>query len=273
VLARLFLRTKIIYDIQENYFRNLIYTSAYPGLIRAVLAAYVRGKENVASFFFNHFFLAEKAYAQEFFFTRHRHTVLENKLKKPLINVPSGKIGNQPIALLFSGTLAESTGIFLAIELAIKLHAMDSSVSLTIIGYCAKKKLLEKIRNTIEPYKFIQLIGGDTLVPHVQIIEAIKSSTAGIISYPFNKSTYNSNPTKLYEYLGYRLPIVLIKHPGWASLCKEFNAAVEFDPKHIHAAEIIVDLRNTRFYSTEPLNVYWESEHAKMVRVIQFMLN
>jgi hypothetical protein len=272
LLVRMFSGAKIIYDIQENYFRNIIYTSAYPGLIRALLAAYVRGKENIASVFFNHFFLAEKAYASEFFFTRHRHTVLENKLKKPLLNVPRGKIGKHPISLVFTGTIAETTGVFLAIEVAIKMQAVDPTTSLTLIGYCSQKKLLQKIRNTIQPYNFIKLIGGETLVPHVQIIEAIKSATAGIISYPFNKSTYNSYPTKLFEYLGYKLPIILIRHPRWVELCAEFNAAVVFDPKHIHSKEIIDELRTKKFYNQEPEDVYWESEQAKLLRILQFML-
>jgi hypothetical protein len=272
LMARLFLGCKIIYDIQENYFRNIIYTSAYPGVIRATLAGYVRGKENIASVFFNHFFLAEKAYANEFLFTKHRHTVLENKLKKPLLSVRRAKIGKHPLSLVFTGTLADSTGVLLAIELAIKMHAVDPTTTLTLIGYCAKRKLLEKIKNTIEPYSFISLIGGDTLVPHVQIMEAIKSATAGIISYPFNKSTYNSYPTKLFEYLGYKLPIILIRHPRWEELCEQYDAAVTFDPKHIHAKEIIDELRSRKFYSEEPDNVYWESEQPKLLRILQFML-
>ena len=274
LFAKFFRRTKIVYDIQENYFRNLIYTSNYPGLMRALLAGYVRMKENVASAFFDHFFLAEKSYANEFYFTKHRHTVLENKLKKypeKLDRTHNGEKKN--LALVFTGTLAETTGVFTAIEIAVKCHTVAPSTTLTIIGYCSQPKVLDKIKNTIEPYDFIKLIGGDKLVPHSEIIDQIKSASAGIISYPFNKSTYNCFPTKLFEYLGYKLPIILIQHPRWEELCETYNAAVVFDPKHMHTKDIVEALRTQSFYKSEPSEVFWESEQPKLIRILQFMLS
>jgi hypothetical protein len=270
-LAKLVTRCKIIYDVQENYYRNIRHTDAFPSILRFFTAAWVRLNEVIWSSFIDHFFLAESNYAKELNFPRLNFTVLENKLKKPAEKIVR-RNHLQKNNLLFSGTLSESTGVFTAIELAVKLHPLNRDITLTIIGFCAKKNVLQKIVNTIEPYPFIRLLGGNQLVPHAQIIEQIKQADAGIISYPFNPSTYGSTPTKLYEYLGYQLPIILIHHPQWIERCRPFQAAVVFEPEHINPKKLLEALNTQSFYTTEPLDVFWESEQPRLIRQVQQLL-
>jgi hypothetical protein len=267
LLAKAMTSCRLIYDIQENYFLNILYTDSFPAMVRPLLAIYVRLKEILTSFFIDRFFLAEKGYENELSFVRGKSTVLGNKVRKP-----KREIKREPnpshITLLFSGTLAESTGVFTAIELATKLHDLDPSINLTIMGFCAREETLFKIKNTIEPYPFIQLIGGDKLVPHHLIVEEIMKADFGIIAYPYNQSTASSIPTKLYEYLGYRLPILLVDHQPWASMCADFQAAVVFDPHRIHAASIYKTMKTQKFYTAEPEDVYWESEEIKLFQAV-----
>lgn len=271
VLSKLITRCKIIYDVQENYYRNIKYTGAFPYLLRTFIAAGVRLKEIISSSFIDHFFLAESNYSKELNFLRLNFTVLENKLKKPAEKIARR---NNPRRnnLLFSGTLSESTGVFKAIEIAVKLHPLNRNITLTIVGYCAQRNVLQKIVNTIEPYPFIRLLGGNQLVPHAEIIEQIKQADAGIISYPFNPSTYGSTPTKLYEYLGHQLPIILIHHPHWIALCEPFQAALVFEPEHINPKKLLEALNTQSFYTAEPLDVFWESEQPRLIRRVQQML-
>src|SRR5689334_15207208 len=39
MLVKLFTRCDVLYDLQENYYRNIRYTNAYPKLLRPLLAA------------------------------------------------------------------------------------------------------------------------------------------------------------------------------------------------------------------------------------------
>ncbi|MDZ7647938.1 MAG: hypothetical protein U5K54_12590 [Cytophagales bacterium] len=64
------------------------------------------------------------------------------------------------------------------------LHTIDTKIELRIIGYCALAKMLEDIKSAISNCPFISLVGGNTLVPHLQIMDAIASADFGIISYP-----------------------------------------------------------------------------------------
>jgi glycosyltransferase involved in cell wall biosynthesis len=261
---------KLVYDIQENYNFNIRYTAAFPKLLRPLLSAYVRLKEKLSSRFVDHFFLAEKSYQTELNFLGTRYTVLENKLKVPST---TSSMQRDKYKLLFSGTLAESTGAFIAIEIAIKLRQIEHKTSLDIVGYAAKPDELERIKKSISNYQFIKLHGGDKPVPHKEILEHIQSAGAGIISYPPNVSTQGSIPTKLYEYLGFSLPIILIDHKEWIKLCSLYNAAIVFNYENINAGSIRDALRSQTFYTTKPVDIFWESEERRLLAVVDQLLN
>lgn len=272
LIFRMFAPYSVIYDIRENYYRNIGYTNTFPPGIRQLIAGYVRLKEKILAPFIDHFLLAEKGYVSELTFLPARRTVIENKLKKPdestRHNVDPGKI-----QLLFSGTLAETTGVFTAIGMAKKLHALDNTIHLTLIGYCAQKETLRKIHDQISPVSFIKLIGGDVLVPHDDIIQAIQHSDFGIIAYPLHTSTMNSIPTKLYEYLGYHLPILLINHPPWVERCKPYHAAIPFADGNVDPESLLHAIRSGNFYSVIPNDVFWENEEIKLKNVISSLPN
>ena len=123
MIYRLLTRRKLIYDVQENYFKNILYTNAFPKFLRWPVASLVRFKEMVASTFVSGFILAEKCYEKELNFIGKIYCMAENKAKVP--NGFQRRPDSNSIKLLFTGTLAESTGIFAAITLAKRLHALD----------------------------------------------------------------------------------------------------------------------------------------------------
>ncbi|MEO7992352.1 MAG: glycosyltransferase [Chryseolinea sp.] len=266
MLTRVFLSCRLIYDVQENYCRNILYTNAFPKIIRPFVAAYVRCKEWITSPFVNHFLLAERGYDTELHFPGNKKTVIENKTKKKEIVAPKKNDGN--IHLLFTGTLAETTGVFTAIDLAQQLHNLNSSIQLTVVGYCSLQSTLEKIKNTISNKDFIELIGGDQLVPHSDIVAQIQSSDFGIITYTENPSIVNSIPTKLYEYLGYQLPILMIDYQPWVDLAKPHQASITFKPSNINPKVLLDRMKNQSFYTSKPEDVFWESEAEKLKKII-----
>jgi len=247
ILIRILFGTKIIYDIQENYWRNILFTDAFPKIIRPLIALFVRLKEWMASPFFSQFLLAEKCYENELGFIKNKFAVIENKCK-----VPPGfqrKPNKEFIELIFTGTIAESTGIFQAITLAKKLHAAESKIRLTIIGYCSRQKVLLQIEDEVSKNPFIRLIGGKNLVSHSVIMSAIATANFGIISYPISRHTENRIPTKLYEYLACQLPILLQNHKPWIETSKPFDAAIEINLEQSHIEPILKQIFIRSFYS------------------------
>ena len=266
VLAKIFLSCRLMYDVQENYGRNILYTNAFPKIVRPFVAAYVRCKEWITSPFVNHFLLAERGYKKELKFPGNRKTVIENKTKRIDTYVKKKNDGN--IHLLFTGTLADTTGVFTAIELAKQLHHINSSIRLTIIGYCSLHSTLERIKKEINDKHFIELIGGDRLVPHSEIVGQIQSSDFGIIAYSENPSIINSIPTKLYEYLGYQLPILMINHQPWIDIAKPFQAAISISISNLKPQALLDEMKNQSFYTIKPEDVFWESEAEKLKEIV-----
>ena len=142
---------------------------------------------------------------------------------------------------------------------------------MTIIGFSPVPATVRRIKNDIGDHSFIELIGGDTFVPHNDITSLIQTSDFGIIAYPPNPSTTNSIPTKLYEYLGHQLPILLINHERWVKICQPYPAAIPFDPANFDTIAV-QEAMNQQFYQTFPLDVFWDSEESKLLQTIENLI-
>jgi glycosyltransferase involved in cell wall biosynthesis len=268
VLNRILFGARIIYDVRENYYRNILYAGSFPLVLRPFLAAWVRFKEKLTSPLFHHFFLAENGYQKEMSFFRDRVTVIENKARE-FTELSRTRVPGK-VRLLFSGTLAESTGVFQAIDLAKKLHALNDGVQLTLIGYCAKAETTRRIHQEIKEASFIRLQGGNSLVPHPEVMKAIYASDFGMICYPPSRHIENAIPTKLYEYLACRLPILLQDHRPWVELASRYQACIAIDFPTVDLPALVRQMAS--FTGTQlprkKMDVFWESEGEKLLATL-----
>jgi glycosyltransferase involved in cell wall biosynthesis len=267
VLLKIFMDVKIVYDVRENYYRNILYSGSFPWMIRWPLALAVRFKEKLLAPAVDHFMLAEKGYEKEFKFHRSGWTVIENK---STIAYRERKKEAGKIRLLFSGTLAESTGIFQAIRFANGLHDLDAGVELHIVGYAAVISDRENIHSEVQQHSWISVTGIDHLVPHHQVVAAIQNSDAAILSYPNSLHTSGSHPTKLFEYLSACLPIIL--ENGW-SWIEEYQIDAPFiftEFQNPDYAGILQSLKSETFYPKGvPARVTWTEEAQKFLGVLE----
>lgn len=271
VIFRILFGTRIIYDIQENYWRNILWTNTFPPIIRHLFAFWVRGKESLLAGFFHLFLLAEKGFEQEMKFFKNNFIVLENKSCLPEGRTRLKSSGS--IRLLFSGTISESTGIFQAINLAGALHRMNNSIQLLIIGYCAVPATLKKIQHLIQDKPYITFTGGDQLVPHEDIVSQLYCSDFGIVCYPSSPHTENKIPTKLFEYLSARLPIILQGHKPWVQRCAPFQAAIPIQfSSSLDATALLNKMKQSTFYTASPTDVTWSAEEKKLLDAMREVL-
>lgn len=251
MLSKIVTGCTIIYDVQENYYRNIVYTKTFPILIKHLLGLWVRIKEMLSSPAISLFILAEKCYEHELTFAR-PFLIAENKLNKAQINSFSKKFSTGYSNILFTGTLAETTGVFNAIELVRHLNRLDPGIKLTITGSCSSQDIFDRLTALSLNDDFITFRGQLHPVPHKEILHEITKADFGIIYYPYNPSTSGSIPTKLYEYLALRLPI-LIYHteeskrfvtennagipipdvPNWENLLEQMKRFMPGNMKHI----------------------------------------
>ncbi len=287
IVLKVILNTRIIYDVRENYYRNILHSEGLTWVIRLPLALFVRLIEKLFAPAIDHFFLAEIGYEKEFKFHRGGWTVLENKAKS-VASLPVGSgaeadrrparpqqsVGGFPVSgdglqLLFSGTLSESTGVFRAIHLARVLHAVNPQVSLTIAGYAATRQVRERLKQETSDTSFIRCEGIDSLVPHARILELINTSYAGVIAYGSVSHIENAVPTKLFEYLQASLPIITENHWHWIDRFVLHHPFVFCDFVQPSPEDLINQLTTGEFYTIPISDAGWESEEPKLLAFIK----
>jgi glycogen synthase len=271
VIYKIFRPCQIIYDVRENYYLNLTSQKVYPPVISLLLATSIRLTERFAARFIRYFFLAEKSYAPELPFLQNRYLILENKYQTPTPTppipapFPGRKIPTGGIQLLYSGTISVLYGVFRAVALCEALNQVKPVFRLTIIGYCPQPEVLLQLKTRIANNAAITLIGGDVLVAHEQIVENIQKSHIGLLPYQLHPSTFNCVPTKLFEYLGHALPVLVQQNPLWEELLTKYDAGLAIDFGHFDATAIWDYLANHTFYEGKNLSeVYWNSEEKKL---------
>ncbi|MBC3539801.1 glycosyltransferase [Rufibacter sediminis] len=269
----------LVYDVQENYYLNLTTQSVYPGVLGKVLGFLVRALEKAAASSVSHFLLAETSYAQELPFLGQRYTVLQNKYLPPAASFSSERSfpisleAFRPLRLLYSGTISRLYGVLEAIEFTRQLRTWRPEAELTIIGYCAEEAFLRELKSLVKDLPYVQLIGGETLVPHEEILVQERLHHVGLLPYRPHPSTFSCVPTKLFEYLGNGLVVITEANPLWADILDKTQAGftIRFSER-LSLKDVEVLLKNTYYPEGIPAAVFWQEEEQKVQTIIRDLL-
>ncbi|TGE24484.1 glycosyltransferase [Hymenobacter aquaticus] len=268
---------QFLYDVRENYALNIRTQHVYPAWLRGLLARLVRGLESRAAGQAAGLILAERSYAEELpFVLPARTVVLENKFQPPAgAAAPPRPRGlpapDEPLRLLYSGTLSELNGVFDALDFTARLRQHWPRVHLTLIGFCQRPEQLSLLRAAVAAARgSVTLIGGDTLVPHARIVAEIERSHLGLLPYRSHESTWRCVPTKLFEYLANGLPVLIPANAYWQPIVARHGAGlvVAFDATFDPAA-FVGQLRASCFYPGGiPSDAFWQSEAVKLWQLL-----
>ena len=257
---------KIVYDIQENYYRNIRYTNTFPLPIRIWLAWLVRLTESICSPLIDQFILAEKVYADQLKFIGRRYQVIENKAIIPS-NLQTEKPNHDGLTLLYSGTIARHYGIFEAIDFITKLRSIDNQASLRIVGFTADKRVLDCVKQLIIDKSFIELVTDNQPLPHQSILQEMINADFCLLPYLPNKSSEGRIPTKLYECLAMRKPVIIQQNPVYDKMISVNDAGIIHDFTLNEIKDNL--LSKDEFYTMVGEEDYtWRLEHQKLIRCI-----
>jgi glycosyltransferase involved in cell wall biosynthesis len=273
---RLGSKRHFIYDVRENYALNILTQQVYPRWVRRALAGVLRRVETAAARRAAKIILAERSYADELPFAAPERTViLENKYQPQPGEIAPAKTQvlptpDEPLRLLYSGTISKLNGVFEAISFAQKLREQWPAAHLTIIGFCQQPEVLAQLRTIVAADPGITLIGGAELVPHARIVAEIKRSHLGLLPYHEHASSARCMPTKLFEYLANGLPILTPPAALWTEVVDELQAGmiVSFQPP-FETPNFVERLRAQHFYPDGiPAEAFWQAEAAKLWRIV-----
>ncbi|WP_019946620.1 glycosyltransferase family protein [Hymenobacter aerophilus] len=301
-------RRHFVYDVRENYALNIQTQAVYPTWARSLLAGLVRRLETLAAARAAAVLLAERSYAAELPFaagalttaaapaasallpksqkpkTRNQPPVLiiENKYQ-PYDAQPAAWPRRlpgfpEPLRLVYSGTISELNGVWEALRFAAHLRTVWPLAHLTIIGACQQPALLARLEAAVAAAKgAVTLVGGAALVPHATLVAELRRAHLGLLPYRPHPSTARCVPTKLFEYLGLALPLVLPPNPLWQPLADAANAGLAFDfqqAEYPPALELAAALQARPYYPQGPPPLaFWESEAKKLSALLNILGN
>jgi glycosyltransferase involved in cell wall biosynthesis len=272
IVNQIIFGVKIVYDLQENYFRNLIFQNNYLPIIKHILGGLVRLKEVFLAPFIHHFILAERGYEKELNFIRNRFTIVENKAFVHE-QLHRKKSNSSNVRFLFTGNISENSGVLTALSFYSKIRKVIPNSSLTIIGHCPSSSLLKKLQNETE--EDIELIISFTTIDHSKITKQITQCDFGIVSYKINPSNENCMPTKVFEYLAYGLPIISQTGTVWTDYALKHKACIPLNFEHLNVDEVVGQLKE--FVNlNEPKDipeVRWISEEKKLISLMDKMFS
>lgn len=271
-LAKYITGCALVYDVQENYVLNIQSNGTYKGWKQRVASFLVKLEEKWSHNSIDQFWLAETCYQTELSIPEHKAVILQNKaLTFKEISTFSLK-GKERIRLLFTGTVAEETGIWEALALVEKLHQQDPRFELKIVGCCHDLELLERLKRKAALCSFVSFLVSITPITYDEVQKAIEQADIGLVLYRPQANFQDKMPTKVYEYTAMGLIII----STFTLLLKNFyyvyQNGILFHNEKDFAENFLNELENKTFYPNgnhpiEPL--LWESEKQKLLEAVK----
>ena len=267
LMCRFFQQARVIYDVRENYVSNLRHRGSFAAKTAGAL---IRIKEYISSPFIDHFTLAEECYREELPFAR-PYTVLENRAlppAKPLMEQITFQ--SPPVKFLFTGTLAEQTGVLEAIKMVTAYRKCVTDATLHIVGNSFDRDFMKKLRARLEENTWIDPEIDEQPIPYPIIIASIENADIGIIAYEELPFLIHKKPTKLFEYTGHHLPIMFSHKNTWYHDTDKIAGAILYNS---NCQTLVKNLQQTAFYPTQvPKETYWNSLENTLLKLINKLL-
>jgi hypothetical protein len=226
------LGAKIIYDVHEDYAHTLRFSTHYPAGIRGLMASWVRRKETQAVQWLSGVFYAERIYDNILGAAPAQKLVLENTFSpRALRQSPSVALPTKPY-LLYTGTIAEAWGIWESLDLWEQWNQSEA-MHLVVAGHCQLPNLLARIQSRIQQSdiqdRFI-LIGGADYVPYADIVYLIQNCYAGLGLYHPLPYLIGKIPTKFFEFLAARKPLIFTGERHWQQFNEKNALGIPYSP-------------------------------------------
>lgn len=264
-------KIKLVYDVQENYAFNILYQDNYPRFLKKIIAFLIRSFEKFSSSFIDLYLLAEKCYLEEMpFLKKTNYIFLENKFlpndsfNKDFNN--SDYLKTKEITFLlygsFSKTYGTLEGILFFKKLKQELQKQEFSATLVLAGYCSDNEYSKQLIEVTENESSILLVNQaiDKPISHEILLHQLQKTDFVILPYLFNKSTQNCIPTKFYECLAYKKPILISGNGEWGLDIRDWGIEIENGGRGNgnegmrNQIQIIVDKILYRKFYTKPIN-------------------
>lgn len=259
---------RLVYDVVENYGRNLRYNQGFPRVTVAFFSRWLGIVENSLLTTSQLLLLAEKGYQQELDLPKPTPVaIIENKVLPPPRLPTRPPLSNRPLVFIYTGTVSEVYGIEHALAVMKALIETEGlSATLTVLGHVPQASLYQRLAAYAQQHPWLTLRTSQRPVPHSDILSLIERADIGIVSHQPVPSIAHCFPTRIWEYMAYRLPFLLQAHPYWTNYCTPWECAIPLDFNRPVTEEVARKVMTGTFYPWGvPDSIYWKSEEKRFV--------
>lgn len=271
VFSKFFLGFSLIYDVQENYSRNISLNKTLSGFKKHAALVLINCIEFSSKYFVDHFFFAEHCYKEEMK-KFSPYSILENKFYGELNVVKPYKINpEKALTFLISGTLTEVYGILNGIQWFKAIHKHFPEYRLLIIGHVPLASFLENLLEAVSGYPQIQLTASKSPLGYDKILKAYNDADIVLMPYHQIPSISPKIPSKLYESLALGKPCLISSNQKWNQILAPFPGGMEIDFSDVRNCKTTFNhFLNKLFFVSSPGNeVLWNSQETEFLEVIE----
>lgn len=259
---------KLVYDVQENYVKNLDLNPNLSPDKKKKAARIIRRMERVNGV--DLFLLAEKCYADEMP-QKTPFLILENKYAGEI------KAKNQirfekksGYTFLISGTLTPAFGTLEAVLWFKEILKKFPESILKIIGHYTLSSFGIELQKACENTPQIHLKSSEFPVPHEEIIAEYTSADFAILPYQNREAIKDKMPTKLFESAALGVPVLIGGNPKWLDFLKPFSGGFPIDFFDLaNATKQFNAALNQEFFTQNPgASILWKSQHEDFITAI-----
>ena len=227
---KIFKRKKVIYDIHEDYYTQILLKEWIPTkFIRTIIAIIYSFIEKLICNSFDLIIFAESYYKESF-----PQKIIDKSidiLNYPIIDeIQSISSNNEYIKIIYTGTITEDRGAINMIECLRVLIEKDNKIKLFLVGYLKDEKIISLIETDSELSKHIVIIGKREYVDYSIINRQYLDADIGLILISSKTHYEKKLLTKFYEYMHNEIPIVISNYDKWEKFILDTECGICVDP-------------------------------------------
>lgn len=222
VLLRLFTNGKVIYDVHEDYSKQIISKSYLFKTGRNLIAFFIKIIEFISSKFFDGIVTATDDILRNFSY--HKRAISARNF--PIISnfsFTNGENKKDIFNIIYVGCLSEIRGITQIIQ---AVEFINKKMRLTLYGKFYPLDYEKQVK-MLRGFKKVEYLGW--LVPE-KASEVLSKSNAGIVCFLPEPNHLNAMPNKIFEYMAGGIPVIASNFPLWGEIVKGNNCGICVDP-------------------------------------------
>lgn len=226
LLLKLISKKKVIYDVHEDYAKQIISKPYIPRSTRNIVAFLVKMMEYLSSNIFDGIVTATDDISNNF--TRHKRTIsVKNYPVLSYFSSINRKCVNNEssFTLVYIGGICEIRGIAQIVQ-ALGLINSSRQVKLILCGKFYPTAFETRVRN-LKGFEKVDYLGW---IKTENIPEVLSKADAGVVCLTPISNYLTALPVKLFEYMAAGLPVIASNFPLWREIVESNRCGICVNP-------------------------------------------